>query len=129
MLFSKRTYIIADVYLPALINGDSTGLTDEDDQALDLFLDAVGCSGHWSYAEEGEGFARCEVTGLYADCCEVTAHDPIPHTEGLTAVYHDGGQLIANDEREFPAGWYLHGNGEPQPVTVLEPFGIDPLTP
>lgn len=73
MKFSERTYIIAGHFLPTLINGDNTGMDVDEDQALDRFLDAVGCSGHWDYAEEGEGFARCEITGLWSDCYEVTA--------------------------------------------------------
>lgn len=78
MKFTTRTYTIASHFLPALINGDYTGLEDHEDLALDAFLAEVACKGHWSCAEEGAGFTRCEVTGLMADCYEVTAYDPIP---------------------------------------------------
>lgn len=76
MKFNERTYIIGKHFLPALINGDYTGMEDHEDQALDAFLERVACKGHWSYADEGENFTRCEVSGLYADCVTVTAYDP-----------------------------------------------------
>lgn len=76
MKFTTRTYVIGSHFLPALINGDYTGLEDHEERELDVFLDAVGCKGHWDYAEAG--FTRCEITGLMDDCYEVTAFDPIP---------------------------------------------------
>lgn len=57
-------------WLSALINGDTTGLTDEEDLQLD----------DWMYKNPAEvyepgremGFCRDDITDLHAECFEVT---------------------------------------------------------
>ena len=67
-------YAIADTFLCALINGDTTGLDDSDEQYLDDFqahvIESHGV-GHWSVISDYAEFARDEVTGLHANCLTV----------------------------------------------------------
>lgn len=74
-------YNIGVHYLSALINGDISGLADEEAAALDDFvyqaqLDApAGFEfGHFSPADcEADDFKMCEVSGLMAKTAPVTA--------------------------------------------------------
>lgn len=64
-------YTIGSHFLPALINGDITGLDDEDEELLAAFtFEAVGFrDGHWSVPEDAEPeFAMCEITGFMSEC-------------------------------------------------------------
>lgn len=78
-MFIEYTYTIARHYLPALINGDPSGLTDQESADLEQFEaqvihdDADGAAGHWSYDDsDADNFKRCAVSGLDADCVTVT---------------------------------------------------------
>lgn len=73
-------YHIGEHFLPALINGDSCGMTDDECAELAEFerasraaAHAAGFTvGHWAgMAEDGECFRRCDVSGLYANCVAV----------------------------------------------------------
>jgi hypothetical protein len=76
MQFEIHTHTIADHYLPALINGDYTGLDDGEeayllswlDWACDDWEDSDG--NRWAFAHYGNyepnDFAECEVTCLQA---------------------------------------------------------------
>lgn len=59
-------YSIAGHFAPAIVNGDYSGLSDDDDKALAVFLKSVP-PGIWQFSENTE-FARDQVTGLHADC-------------------------------------------------------------
>jgi len=70
-------YMVAGHYLPALINADRSGLSEEEKIELDDFEQAAfetvrdfgGSSPHWSVSVvESGSFKRCEVCGAYADC-------------------------------------------------------------
>lgn len=80
MHFNVHPFIVSTHFLPALINGDYTGLTDSEERQLDTF---AGCalaehtitpSGqvkphHWATdPNEEPHFITCEVTGLKAIC-------------------------------------------------------------
>lgn len=60
------TYYIAAHFMPAIINGDTTGLEAGEEKDLDAFLHWVGV-GVWDCDDEPQ-FVRDEVTGLWADC-------------------------------------------------------------
>jgi len=69
-------YTIAGHYLPALINGDESGLEERECKMLQTFIDNLpeqAKAGHWAYDsdENGEDFTTCEVCGLYAGCFNV----------------------------------------------------------
>ena len=71
-------YFIAEEFLPALINGDETGLTDDESKNLEAlvyfaekYAEQSGATHwHWSAGEE-YGFTVDEVTGMYGNCYNV----------------------------------------------------------
>ena len=72
MQWDSFDYKVGQHFLPAIINGDYTGLSDDEAEELDRFLDAdelKGKVGHWAETNsddhEGE-FGRCDVSGLKA---------------------------------------------------------------
>lgn len=68
----KAEFPIADHFLPAIINGDESNLTDKEIEQLDDFLypKYVGCY----FVTEGESFfGRDSVTKLQADCYTLQA--------------------------------------------------------
>lgn len=63
-------YKIGSHYLPTLINGDSTGLSDEEERDFDKWLDGLDMpkGGHWDYDEdERDEFGKDAVSGLRGD--------------------------------------------------------------
>ena len=69
-------YTIAGHYLPALINGDDSGLEERECEILQTFINNLpeqAKAGHWAYDndENGEDFTICDVCGLYAGCYNV----------------------------------------------------------
>ena len=69
MRFDTVTAHIAEHWLPALINGDRSGLNDADCTALDAWEASNPCD-HYSPGAD-LGFTRDDVSGLLADCVEV----------------------------------------------------------
>ena len=77
MQFDTYTYTISAHFLPALVNGDDSGLSDDESRALLAFeLDLPG-NGHWS-ADDADSFdfARCDVTGLMSAVVVCQYHAP-----------------------------------------------------
>lgn len=80
MKFEQFEYVVSEHSIPAIINGDESGLSEEDCSILDEFLDDA-----WIYAKEyypnathyhwevgdSVGFTRCNITELYSDCIEL----------------------------------------------------------
>ena len=68
-LIPENEYSVAGCYLSAIINGDYSGLTDDEEQELNNWLDDVEhVNGtHWEVSEES-CFDTDEITGLLADC-------------------------------------------------------------
>jgi len=73
-------YRIAEHFLSALINGDETGLDDDEQTQFEQWesqarADAIAAGytvGHWTVAEDsGEDWGICEVSGLFAMRCTV----------------------------------------------------------
>ena len=69
-------YTIAGHYLPALINGDDSGLEVRECKMLQTFINNLpeqAKAGHWAYDNDdnGEDFTTCDVCGLYAGCYNV----------------------------------------------------------
>lgn len=67
--FDQYDFRVSSSFLPALFNGDVSGLSAEDEAALDRFLKRVMKlgHGHWAVIEEDAGFGRDEITGLGSD--------------------------------------------------------------
>lgn len=73
-------YRIAEHYLSALINSDTSGLEDDEERQFNEWeaqarADARSAGltvGHWVVAEgSGEDWGRCDVSGLFAMRCTV----------------------------------------------------------
>lgn len=73
-------YKIAEHFLSALIDGDETGLEDDEQTQFEQWesqarADAHGegwTIGHWTdVADSAEDWGRCDVTGLFAMRCTV----------------------------------------------------------
>lgn len=69
---------IGQHFAPALVNGDPSGLTDEEENLLTRFLcvdvqDAVGTS-YEEILDETDEFGVCEVTGLRGAVVKVRFH-------------------------------------------------------
>ena len=60
-------YTIGEHWLVAIVNDDHSGLTDTECRQLDGFLERLPCAGAWDF-DDGMGFTRDEISGLYADC-------------------------------------------------------------
>lgn len=73
-------YLIGTHYLSAIINQDYTGLSEEEEGALEEFEYQVLCDtpagyefGHFSPSDTEAEFGFCEVCGLMASVVPVTA--------------------------------------------------------
>jgi hypothetical protein len=70
MLNDYYEYTIADHWASAIVNGDYSGLTDDEEIQLDEFLGGLPTVAGILDIEglDDPGFARCEVTGLLSNC-------------------------------------------------------------
>jgi hypothetical protein len=67
-------YTVAEHWLPAIINGDYTGLTDGEEIELNNWLDANQEAGaHWD-TDGYISFDKDEIGGLMADCVSLIQH-------------------------------------------------------
>ena len=80
MTITTIPYTVSGHFLPALINGDLTGLDGSDEGFLERFEreveeQAKGLGGtHWHQSvseDEGTVFTVCEITDEYANCEEI----------------------------------------------------------
>jgi len=66
------TYKMATHFLSALINGDESGLSDDEAAQLHAFEQSLPRGGVWDVIDDGNNFTRCEVCDLHADCATLT---------------------------------------------------------
>ena len=74
MKFEEYDYRIGSHFLPAIFNGDTSGLNEEEIKWLNHFeKNYCPGEGHWAGGDEEdhEEFARCEITGMMGDCHNV----------------------------------------------------------
>lgn len=77
MQFDTYIYTIGAHFLPAIINGDESGLETYEQNLLASF-DANLPSGHWSFDSADDGhFARCDITGEMSQCIDCEYLVPI----------------------------------------------------
>ena len=84
-MFDVYEYNLCGHYLSTIINGDSSGLTDEEDAELTKFCDGVVArlgAGHWDVIDDEASFMRDDISGLMADCYACTYN--VKTTEGET---------------------------------------------
>ncbi len=73
-------YRVSEHFLPAMVNGDYSGLNDDEISLLDNFLKVADCltaSEHsiWDIDFDSEPhFIDCDVTGLFSNCYDVKLH-------------------------------------------------------
>jgi hypothetical protein len=78
MKFDHYEYRIGIYFAPALINGDYTGLSDDDAAQFNDWLETIDRRvTHWDMEDKQEDFTRCEVTGLHSDCIRARAYFPL----------------------------------------------------
>jgi hypothetical protein len=83
MNFDYYTFNIGSHFLSAIINGDYSGLSDQEEANLNYFMDNLPVkNGHFDLANyEGETFfSDCEICGFYSDCLEIRLYFPIDET-------------------------------------------------
>ena len=74
------TFKMATHFVSAIINGDLSGLSDDECTQLDAFKQSLPRHYHykttqhgiWDVIDHGDNFARCEVCDLHADCATLT---------------------------------------------------------
>jgi hypothetical protein len=79
MKFDYYTYQIGGHYLSALMNGDYSGLDDQESQQVDAFLNNLPVNkGHFDVMDlDNSSFSICEVCGLYSETYEVRLYFPL----------------------------------------------------
>ncbi len=78
MKFKEYDYTIADHWSPALINGDYSGLDDDEIQALENFMsDLPSAWGHWDIPDDYPDFRVDDVTGYFANCVSAVYLVPV----------------------------------------------------
>ena len=71
MKFDYYTYHISGNFLSPLINGDYSGLNDQDEADLGAWVDSLPVTGHFDVSDEEGNFRECDITGMHSDCYEV----------------------------------------------------------
>jgi len=67
---------VAGHWLPAIFNGDYSGLTEEEENSLENWLGSLPANASLAPDMDGPFFAEDEVTGLMADCYTVKVFLP-----------------------------------------------------
>ena len=76
MKFDSMEYTIGSHFACPLVYADYSGLTDEEEKALEAWLEQNEFrGGHWDIGETQE-FARCEISGLMGECITATQFYP-----------------------------------------------------
>ena len=65
-------YTIADHWLSPIINGDYSGLEDDEVKTLDAFLADLPANGIWDVVSDEGHFTRDEISDLHANCFDCT---------------------------------------------------------
>ena len=71
----RLIYLVSEHFVSAIINDDRTGLSDEEEAEMDLFLADAGRHFTLVVNEYGDAmpyFTRCEVCNQLAMCYELT---------------------------------------------------------
>lgn len=77
-MFTQYDCTVASHYVTALLYGDYSALTEQEQADLEQFEgqavhgDAHGAEGHWLVIDNNpDNWAICEVSGDYAECAHV----------------------------------------------------------
>lgn len=84
--------MVAGHWLPALINDDITGLSDNEEKELDGWLDNLPEGAYITTGPDQEpSFEKDDITGLMAECYQVTI---------ILEEYHENHRHILQKVRE-----------------------------
>jgi antirestriction protein len=101
-------FTIGSHFLPALINGDDSGLNDKETVDLDIFdrfIRANQGQGHWSVPDDAEPeFAICEIDDIMSDCLTI---EYVTITESYAMI-----TLHAQPYDFNASGFYFHNFDE-----------------
>jgi hypothetical protein len=76
MKFDSMEYTIGSHFASALVNGDYSGLDDNEARDLDSWLEENQFrGGFWDIGETHE-FTRCEISKLMGECITAIQHYP-----------------------------------------------------
>lgn len=83
LIWDSYEYEVAEGYVSGIMNGDTSGLEDDDEEYLIKFeMNAHNRAvrdgwkvGHWSCgSEEDDRYAECDISGLFALVVPLTLH-------------------------------------------------------
>lgn len=119
--FDQYEFRVSSSFLPALINGDTSGLSSSDEAALNRFYKRIAKlgHGHWAVIEDDAGFGQDEITGLGADraliAWMVTRRNPRASTAPVA--------LMSQDQHNTPPRWrhYFVVDGTDVVIVEMEP--------
>ena len=71
---TKKEFNISKHYLTALINNDFSGMTDDEKNQLESFIEhnKLGYAYCPDFDSDDMGFTKCNVSGSYSDCIQLT---------------------------------------------------------
>lgn len=75
MKFDRYDYTVCTALLPYIVNGDASGIEDDEVRAVDEWL-AQHPSAHVSVETDGLEFAWCEILKTHGDCSQVAVMVP-----------------------------------------------------
>lgn len=103
MKWESYQYDIPTWAIGTIFNGDYTGLSDEEENMINEFLEAEGIL-TWSFDEESKHFCPKPEFGLACDCYEVTGNKLIPSKYAIAILdeYRNVVDLVREDGKRKP---------------------------
>ena len=76
MINKEPDYVVCMHFLPAIVNGDMSGLEDSDIASLEAWIEEHGDNYYPLFDEEFpddliQYLAKCDITGMIGWCCEI----------------------------------------------------------
>ena len=120
-LFHHDTHNISAHYLPALINGDYSGLNDEDELLLEDYLkqfEGFYITFNIDEDEEEPYFTRCAISNLRSDCITVGIYLELIHKDNEVNSLPDL-FFYRNEKTDTPRHNSVTGYGSKIPTQYL----------
>jgi len=73
MLNDYYEYRIAECFVGAIINGDHSGLDDDEDTVLNTFIKHLPVTGTWGLTDDSN-FVCCDICNMYSLCYTMKLH-------------------------------------------------------
>ena len=65
---------INDVFVPVILYGDESGITDQESEQLDDWGVRLPGTYTWNVTDDVDEFHLCEITGLYGRCARIEVY-------------------------------------------------------